>query len=191
MNRLDLLMEKTRQRDYLFKEGVIENNTPEVLDDAKKRHKKDYQKEYQRAYKKKVIRKEIHLSEKEALSLETAALNHQMKVRPFIKECIFAYLNKTFVGVDEEQLHQSLIAISRVGNNINQIAFHLNRGENFNGKEVLELVYGQLERLENEVSEALSCPSSLEELFHEAVEKDTRVIDRLEQLIRDFRTKNK
>lgn len=189
--KLRLLMEKTRQRDYLFEKGVIENSTPEALEDAKKTHKKNYQKEYQQAYKKTVIRKEIHLSAEESLLLEKAALKHKMKLRPFMKECIFAYLKKTFVEVDDDQLKKVLRAINRVGNNVNQIAFQLNRGEVLDKKEVLKLVYGQLERLENEVQEALSCPPTLEGLFAEAAKKDARAIDRLEELIHDFRTKNK
>lgn len=175
-------------KSYLLACGVLENGTKKDIKAAKKKYRQIYQKQYQQDYQKRVIRKKIQFTKKEFKHIERLAKQHKQGIAPFLKSCIFGYLEQVFVVPDEEEVRQLELSIRRIGTNINQIARHTNR-EHRVGEETIKGIQQQIRGLEQRISTALRQPKTAVELFHDAAKDSPRAVQYLERLLTNYRQK--
>jgi len=178
-------MEFENVQEYLFKNGYLDgSHSKSDIAKVKQEWKKKYQKAYQRKYKKENYRKEIVFKKEEWKLIQQGAKNHnqETKISPFLKECIFAYLNQCFVLPDDELVQSTEIEIRRVGVLLNQIARHINTSRTISFEQ-MEEVKKLLFNLDIFVHETLRTPKTIENLLDEAVDNDPQILNYLEQLI--------
>ena len=83
-----------------------------------------------------------------------------MKMAPFIRASVLAYLDQCYVVPDDETVRQLELGIRRVGNNVNQLTALAHRA-GFDPSAIAEL-HDHLAELEEEVSRAFRDPPQRE-----------------------------
>lgn len=152
---------KNSLKQYLFDTGAIENCSPEELDKIKSGHRKEYLKQYKSNYLSDKIRREIIFSQSEFKEIECFAKLHKRKPTPlFLKLCISGYITQKFMLPDEQVLHQLLIGIRRIGNNVNQIAYRVNSLKFISANDE-QAIYQYLNELEQVIIRAMTEPPLL------------------------------
>ena len=118
--------------------------------------RREYLKHYQRKLRRRMRRVEMLLDPDEYERIKSAARHHNMKLTPFMRACIQAYLKKSYVVPDEEVVRDLRRALRSIGNNVNQIARRANRDgvEHQDLADVIGLIY----ELEDRIGEAFRNP---------------------------------
>ena len=111
-------------QQFLYRNGIDKNTPKEKVERYKKAYRKGYKKFYDATVKKKRI--SITVSEKEYQKLEATAQKHQQKITSFVKTASMAYIDKKYVYPEKETMENLIVSLNRIGNNINQIAYHIN-----------------------------------------------------------------
>ncbi|OFX27008.1 MAG: hypothetical protein A2033_16060 [Bacteroidetes bacterium GWA2_31_9] len=152
---------KNSLKKYLFDTGAIENCNLDELEEMKSGYRKEYLKSYKASYLSNRIRREIIFSRDEFQAIAQFAKQNKHNPTPsFLKLCISGYINQKFMLPDENMLHQLLISIRRIGNNINQIAYRVNSFKNLSLNDEKSL-YSYLEELEQIIINAMTNPPLL------------------------------
>jgi hypothetical protein len=113
-------------------------------------------------------RKEILFTPEDVALIQHAAKQHQESFGGFVKKAIQAYLKRLYIVPDEEQLQSLELSLKRIGTNVNQIAFVVNRSRSVESRQLAEL-QKQMAALETALSEFLHKPDNLNELVREAL----------------------
>lgn len=175
-------MKKQTLKEYLFHLGVDKDTPPEEVAAIKAEYRKQYLKE------KKQQRRRTHTSitlsypNREAGTLKQEATSYQMKLPEYLRQCIDAYRSQTFILPNEEQIRSLEIELKRIGNNINQIAKHLNRQQR-NPHSSIELVRKELEAFDQKFSRIFRAPWRLKSFIEKRIEEDPTVLLMLLQLV--------
>ncbi len=149
---------------------------------GKKNQRKEYQKKYHQNYWLYNKRIQITFSNSEFHRIQKSAKKHKKKVGQFLKQCVFAYLEKTFIPQNEEKIHSIELAIRKIGNNVNQIARNSNKFgllRAFESKRVVKL----LNSLEIEIRRNLSVPIDALKMFKTEIENSDEFLNKVEWLI--------
>lgn len=158
-------------KDYLLMHDLTGKLSAVELKELQKDWRRMYQKKYHENYGKKRIRRTISLTKKEDQELQKAAKKHQKKCTPFIKECLFAYLNKQYLVHNESTIHESILQVRKVGTLINQIARHINTYQKVEQQQ-LKYIYDMLKGLEKNINEKLCHPPNLIDYIKEVAPKN-------------------
>ncbi|KAA3597466.1 MAG: plasmid mobilization relaxosome protein MobC [Calditrichaeota bacterium] len=144
--------------------------------------RKEYQKKYHQNYWSKNKRIQITFSNSEFKRIQKSAKKHKMKVGQFLKQCIFAYLEKSFIPENEEKIHTIELSIRKIGNNVNQIARNSNR---FGLLRVLEVqrLHRLLNSLEIEIRRNLRVPIDALKMIQNEIENSDEFLNKVEWLI--------
>ena len=118
----------------------------------------------------------------EAATLKKEAERYQMKLPEYLRQCIDAYRSQTFILPNEEQVRSLEIELKRIGNNINQIAKHLNQQQS-NPHSSIELVRKELEAFDQKFSRIFRTPWKLKSFIEKRIEEDPTVLLMLLQLV--------
>lgn len=136
---------------------------PEALEIIRDEHRKKRKIAAQDKYRKLMKRVEIVLSKSLWMKFSKAAKLHKMKLATFIKAAVLAYLDKTYLLPDEGLLHDLLISMRRIGNNINQISRKVNQQDEVK-LAMLNQMQVSLNDLEDRIEYALRSPKPLLQL---------------------------
>jgi len=134
----------------------MSNDTKQSTDPERR----EYLKHYQRELRQRMRRTEILFEPDEYERIKSAARHHNMKLAPFMRACINAYLKKTYVVPDEESVRELRRGIRAIGVNVNQVARRANRSgvEHQDLEHVVCLIYD----LEDRIGEAFRNPREVE-----------------------------
>ena len=146
------------------------------------RDRRKYLTEYQRGLRKRKKRVDLLLDYQDYERIEAAASRHNMKVGPFIRACVEAYLDKRFLVPEQEPVRQLELGIRRIGSNVNQIARRVNAQGEAQVLDVAEMNRFLVE-LEGAISQALREPRDLLELIDEELTRDPSLGAKLEKII--------
>ena len=151
--------------EYLDSRNILENGSDEAIKQAKKDYRKLYftkQKQKQRAiYHEYTIR--FSKEKVEYAKVATMAKQHNMKITAFVKSAVLAYINKTYIVPDRLQIARLEQITAQCLNEIQTIVkqrekYSYEREQKY---EILEKRFG---KLEEDISNVLKCPYTIEEL---------------------------
>ncbi len=133
-------------------------------------------KKYQSSYRKKIIRKEVILSKHNSEFLQQSAAKYRQSFSEHIQKCAIAYLKNTVLLVNDAQLQNLRFEIRKIGVNINQIAYKVNRDgkEHFDERELYSLLKGLEITINNYAHSTLSI-----ETLAEAIKNSRITLDQL------------
>ncbi len=149
--------------EYLDKSGVLVNGSEDEIKAVKKEYRKKYLLEYKRWQRKNKPEYTVHFSgEREEYGrLKKAATEHKMKISGFIKSAVFAYLSKTYLTPNREEIVRLELILGQIATGIRSLCSRktlwANTEERFGKIEEL------ISKMENTVSETLRNPQTLEE----------------------------
>lgn len=157
----------------------------EIIAQAEAEYKRYYNREKKREYRSRDVTKQVRMTKAEATLIEQNAKRHNQTVGPFIKACTLAYLQKTFVLPDDEQVRNVVFQIRAIGNNINQLAHLANRRQS---EEVVDWVNlrQQLNQVEAIVKEILTKPPTVVGLVGSAIRANPNLILQLQQVLDEY-----
>ncbi len=160
--------------EYLDKSGVLINGTEEQIKAAKKAYRQQYllkYKQWQRANKPEFT---IHFSKgkDEFGVIRKAAAEHKMKIPGFIKAAVFAYLSKTYLTPNHEEVARLELILGQIANDIQEIAKRSRVILSTNPEHRYSEIEKRMGVLQRELSESLRNPQTVEELVMKSVKEN-------------------
>lgn len=128
----------------------------------------------------------IRLDKAQKKQLDQEAKRQRTKTATLIKTATFAYLDQVFI-FDESLWSDLISALSRIGNNINQVARRVNQSAyhgvesplNKEAKEIAE----RYKELESVIIQRFKEPFDLAEYLTKAVEANPRAMDTIKAIV--------
>lgn len=139
---------------------------------AKKVYRQQYllkYKQWQRANKPEFT---VHFSKgkDEFGIIKKAASEHKMKIAGFIKAAVLAYIGKSYLVPEREQIGRLELILAQIANDIQSLCSRKTLWAN--PEERFEKLQKQIARVENEISDSLRNPQTLEDLIKREVMKN-------------------
>ena len=178
-------MEYSSLKEYLFASGILDGDDTEVIAEAKKAYRRNYLRMKKQQYRKERKTVQLTFPRAYAANLEEQAQRHGMHLPAFIKQCLKAYLEKTFLLPNPKEVQQVELLLLRIGNNINQIAYRVNVHQ-LEGIPALESVRELLQHLDHKITEALRTPKDLESFITDNIVENPQLLIQLEKIINTF-----
>jgi predicted nucleotide-binding protein len=144
---------------YLEETGVLEKGTDEEIKAAKRAYRKKYLLQYKQ--RQRICKPEytLHFSTKngEYENVLRAANAHKMSVTAFTHSCVFAYMNKTFIVPNREQVAKLEQLLSDC---LNEVKIIVRSKEKYfwEREKQLDKIEKRIERLEMQVDEVFRRP---------------------------------
>jgi hypothetical protein len=158
--------------EYLDSLGILESGTDEEIKKAKRDYRKIYFTRHKRDQRKLKPEFTIGFSKEEGDYAKVAfmAKQHKMKITSFLRAAVLAYINKTYIVPDRLQISELEQLLSQCLNEIQSI---VRQRERFSYERELkyEVIEKRIEKLEKEISHALKCPHTIEELVIKGIEE--------------------
>ena len=178
-------MQMETLKEYLMAKGLLNQPNPKELETAKEAYYKKYRKNYDNQYKKQFKRVELLLTPSEYRILKKGASEHQQKMRPFLKACVLAYMNKSFIQPNEEKLRKLRLELRRIGTNINQLVRFVNRTAYIDNEQINSLS-NYLKEIDQKVCVVLQQPTDLKEWLSDFIQQHPNNLQKLKALVSQF-----
>ncbi len=112
---------------YLYRTGILPHGSQGEVERGKVKYRKLYKQAKQREYAQTKKRVELTFNLKEHIQLQKEAKKVKQTNPTYLRKAIYsARKNQVFLP-DESILYELQMEIRRIGNNINQLAYHANR----------------------------------------------------------------
>ena len=159
---------------YLDSLGILEKGTDEEIKAAKRAYRKIYLKWYKKKQRSENGEFTILLStiKGEYGKVAHTAKKHGLSIAAFLHLSAMAYLNKTFIVPDKEQVAHLEKMLLQVYKEI-QLIGKRERSSAY------ERVIERIEKLEKEISDLFRTPDSIEEMLEKEIEKDSSLKERI------------
>jgi len=154
-----------------FKDDFV--NAYESMRDLNK-----YRKEYRKGHK----RLELLIGFPSYALLQKAAKQHNRDLGPFILESSLAYLNEGFILPDDTQEKAVMNALHRWGNNLNQIAFHVNKGRYADDQRIAQAAK-LVQELDGFVRSTYRQPVSIRKAIEEEAKTNPWMVPKLQYIL--------
>lgn len=145
--------------------------TPEHTPDfgSPKNDRSEYMRAYQKQYRQLKVRKEISFSPKLYERFAKEADLRGLAFNAWVRDTLSAYLDQTFLVISPQDMQQLVLAIRRIGNNINQVVKYIHSEREVTTEQVHEMLE-LLKELEATVEAAVQQPELLESAIRTAVQ---------------------
>ncbi|MBP6977632.1 MAG: hypothetical protein KBB71_04890 [Lentimicrobiaceae bacterium] len=148
---------------YLESSGVLEKGTDEEIKLAKKRYRKGYYLKYKQNQRQHKPEFTVNFSNEkgEYSTIEHAARKHKMSVTAFIRASALAYLNRSYLVPNQDQVASFELILSQCLNEIRSIVkvkekYHWEREQKF------EAIEKRIEKLELQIDQIFRNPPLLQ-----------------------------
>lgn len=161
----------------------------EDLEALKKTHRKEYLKQKHQEYKLKWKKETIRFTHEEFKELDEIASRYGYKRSPFLKACIFAYINDSYITPDNSQIKSFENSINEISQSINESVryIHLNQAIKLEDVEAIKI---QIHQLELAITNTLREPPNLKEWLVFQMKNDDRFISKLKETLNELNYDN-
>ncbi len=177
-------MSTSNLQDKLFASGLVEKGDAELIQKFKQQHRKVYEKQRDKGYALTKKRKTLIFSNEEFAYLETEAKKYDLKLSPFLKAAIFAYLEQTFVFPDQETICQIERNQQDLNNRIAQTIQYVHLSANVTYEDI-DGVLKEIKKLEILLT-GLQNPLSLHQWLESQIKRDRTFISKLLRVIATY-----
>lgn len=168
-------------KEYLIKHGLHDLSKSERRD-WHARFRKEYMREYKQNSKAKAHRVELVFGAKDYKALKSEADSHKMRVATYVKKSLEAQRKETYILPDKEAMQKVIFLLSRIGGNVNQIAFQANREKSVRYAE-FEKLQSEIRSLKKETIKALAMPQTLRAFLKHQNAQNSAFLPALERVI--------
>ncbi len=171
-------------REYLTSLGKL-NASKEEKEELKKQFRKQYHKEYNQKRKTNLKLLQIWVTPDQYNLLSIDAEKLGLKITDFVRGLIKSYKNNSYVLPDEVVLHDLIVCLSKIGTNLNQIAYLCNTKKQVDYEQIQEVkkLFIKIE----ETTLAHFKPLHIEDYIKKEVGKNPYFIAILERIIEDYK----
>ncbi len=149
--------------EYLESSGVLGKGTDEEIKLAKKAYRKGYYLKYKQKQRQHKPEFTVNFSNEkgEYSIIEHAARRHKMAITAFIRASVLAYLNRSYLVPNQDQVASFELILSQCLNEIQSIVkvrekYHWEREQKF------EAIEKRIEQLESEIDQIFRNPPLLQ-----------------------------
>ncbi len=138
---------------YLYRIRVLPSGSQREVEQGKLKYRKLYKQAKQREYAKTRKRVELTFQKKEFDQLSKEAKKAGLAIPDYLRKAISSSRkNQAFIP-SESTLYSLQMEIRRIGNNINQLAYHANRNKRIDSNAVAA-TRSHLNKIEDQIKEA-------------------------------------
>jgi len=159
------------------------------LESLKKKHRQEYLKQKHQEYKTKWKKETLRFTADELEELGNLATKHGYKRAPFLKACIWAYINDFYVIVDDSKIRKIELGITQIHNSINESLRYVHLNENITFQDI-EAIKQQVHNLEIKISDALRNPPNLRVWLQTQMKNDENFIKNLQSILTELTNDN-
>ena len=172
-----------RLQESLFDDGIFDRSSEEIRQ-AKEAHTKARKRKYQKEFRQRHKRIEVSLDAKEGTEFNRLAKTSGLTKGKFILLCAKAYLDQRFVLFNKDlvsSLKQLVLVCRGCGNNVNQIARHVNsvKPRSFDPSGL----YEQLNRMEDHIIRHLREPENILEYIQRKVKEFPHLTSDIQKIV--------
>lgn len=185
---MKLTNKKTKSEMWLYLDalGVLETGTKDEIKAAKKLYRKNYLLKYKQRQRSVKPEFSVPLSKDrgEYSLISAAAKNHRMTIVAFMRCATLAYINKTYIVPDKYQIAEIEQLLANCLNEIQNIVSKKERLY-WDREQKYQSIEKRIEKLNNEISNILRYPSTIEELLIKEIEEKPMLKERLLFILND------
>ena len=148
----------------------------------KKTNRTEYYRQQKKAYREKHRTVSVSFTKTVAQEIERDAERHHLSLPKYVKACVNAYRNQTFIIPDLSQVKAIELQLRGIGNNINQIARRVNDGRTL-PRDGVEQVRQQLKHLEAQFDRIIRTPWNLETYLTLRIKDDPTIVTVLLKIV--------
>ena len=182
-------MKTNNLQSKLFESGFIEQGETTAINGFKKAYRAAYAKDYNKDYDGKTKRKTLIFTPEEFEYLEAQAKHYQTKLSPFLKSLIFAYLNASFISIEQETLTEIEAQLREMNRRVSESVQYIHLSETINVNDIQSLKM-DIAELEKALSKSLQHPPRLETWLESQIQKDELFLPKLLKAIASFLNPN-
>lgn len=171
-------MKKQDLQTKLFDSGLVEKGVAQNILSFKQDHREAYQKDYQKQYKNKRHQKLLSFTPEEMGYLQEKADQHEMKLSPFMKATMFAYINASFVFPSQRSLTNIETLLRQLNNRVSESLAYVHLSKDVTLHEI-QTVKTQVSQVESFIRTTLERPPRLEKWLEEQMEDDELFLPKL------------
>lgn len=177
-------MKTNKLQNELFAKGLVERGNLQEIQNFKLQRRKRLTQKYNKEYLKDKKVKSVVFSQKEFEKIEQYAKEYGMPVATFIKACLFAYMDSTFVSPDKEKLDVITHLLSAIRNRVAEGIQYIHLSNTVTYKD-FQTLQRQITQVEDFVIQTLENPPRLSEWLKKQIEQDPDFLGQLLQCITD------
>lgn len=181
------MKKRNKLQKELFARGLVEEGNTDKINLFKKAYRAKYAKEYNKEFVAKNSRKTLIFTPEEMEYLQEQAKKYQMKLSPFLKATIFAYLNSTFIFPEKDLLTNIEITLREINNRIAESIQYIHFSKTLTIEDIQQIKL-QISQIEKSLSDNLKTPPSLENWLDSQVKKDEMFLPKLLKIIANYLT---
>ena len=178
-------MSKNNLQIKLFESGIIEKGDREAIEAFKKAYKKDYDQAYSKAYKEETKRIKITFTIPQDKRLRELSKQYNIPLATLVKNCCFAYLDNTYIHLDESTLFTLEDYHKEMDRRISSIVVHIHTSKEITASDLEDIKFTQSE-FRTLIKEALEQPPCLEKWLDYHIQQDEFFISKLLQAVATY-----
>ncbi|MGB1295737.1 MAG: hypothetical protein ACPG6V_09670 [Flavobacteriales bacterium] len=152
------------------------------LEKAKEAYRKEYKRQKNQEYKSKWVRETIRFTPREIEELSAIAKKYGLKRSPFLKACIYGYLQDSFILPNDTKVRTLELGMNQIANTMNETIRYIHQNGQISLADI-EKIKSNIKRLELVVSSTLRTPPNLQDWIEEHIQADPNFIKRLQRII--------
>lgn len=142
---------------YLYRTGTLPHGSQRDINQAKVKYRKLYKQAKQREYAQTRKRVELTFHKKEFEQLSKEARKASLAIPTYLRKAVNAARQNQAFLPNESTLYSLQMEIRRIGNNINQLAYHANRNKRID-QHTITATRSHLNKIEDQIKEAFLVP---------------------------------
>ncbi len=151
----------------------------------KPQHRKAYLKAKKLEHRRKNRTVSLSFPNALAAQMEKEAKTCGVKLAPYLKQCIEAYRNKSFVLPNEEDVRRLELLLQKYGNNLNQVV-RLCHKSSIPPTEAIEIARSHLREIQNTLDVIFRTPRALDTDIQTAIVKNPLFVSKMLKTIADY-----
>lgn len=148
-------------------------------------YRKFYKQEYNKFYRKEKIHRLIIFNPDEFELLKKEAEKYGQSFSGFVKNSALAYLNQEFILPSPEQTREVLIAFTRYGTNLNQIAHISNSNKSIFSNQVSH-IQNNFNELNKKITRIYTQPFKLEQVLSQTLKTNPTYIEQIKPIVTPY-----
>lgn len=148
-------------------------------------YRKFSKKEYNKRYRLEKVHRIIIFSSEEFEFLKKAAQQHNHSFSGFVKNSSLAYLKQEFILPSPQQTREVLVAFTKYGVLLNQIA-HVSNASNSIYSNQISHIQNNFKELRNQVTKIYTQPYKLDQVISQTLENEPSYIEQIRPIVTPY-----
>ena len=158
--------------DYLTNKGLLDGGSKADIEAAKKERRREYLKQKKKEFRATHRTVSLSFTNAEMKQLEREAAAHNMKVPQYLRACIYAAREQSYIVPDVDKVEQLEILLKRISTHTNQIA-RLANGMSMPPVRAIKEIQEHIKFFEKTFDVMFRNPKNLEQVIREELKENS------------------